>query len=355
MSEQTKAWWDNAISFGSFRLFPTQRLLLKGDKPTRTGSRALEILIHLVQHAGEVVDKDELISRVWSKTFVEESNLRVHIAALRKALGDREVERPLHHDCPRAWILLCGARGAPRHSPRRPMKRELTHNLAPLNRVVGREETVAMLAEQLPKHRFITIVGPGGIGKTTVGLAIAHRLVGSYTDGIRFVDLTPLRDDQLVPNVVAFVLGLAVHSEDVLPALTNFLKRKQMLLVLDNCEHVIDTAAILVEQVLKSAPGLQILATSREPLRAEGEHVQRIAPLAVPASSEGLTATEALTFPAVQLFVERAAASLDSFVLTNSDAPASQTYAGGSMALRSRSNWPLSGPMPSACAALRHF
>ena len=322
MPEQAKASSDVAISFGPFRLFPTQRLLLKGDKPTRTGSRALEILIHLVQHAGEVVDKDELISRVWSKTFVEETNLRVHIAALRKALGDRESTARYITTVPGRGYCFVAPVERLDISPPPSDEAELTHNLAPLNRVVGREETVAMLAEQLPKHRFVTIVGPGGIGKTTVGLAVAHRLVGSYTDGIRFVDLTPLRDDQLVPNVVAFVIGLAVHSEDVLPALTNFLKRKRMLLVLDNCEHVIDAAALLVEQVLKSAPGLQILATSREPLRAGGEHVQRIAPLAVPASSEGLTATEALTFPAIQLFVERAAASLDSFVLTDSDAPA---------------------------------
>jgi predicted ATPase len=322
MPEQTKASSDIAISFGPFRLFPTQRLLLKGDKPTRTGSRALEILIHLVQRAGEVVDKDELISRVWSKTFVEDTNLRVHIAALRRALGDRESTARYITTVPGRGYCFVAPVERLDISPPPSDEGDLTHNLAPLNRVVGREETVAMLAEQLPKHRFVTIVGPGGIGKTTVGLAVAHRLVGSYTDGIRFVDLAPLRDDQLVPNVVAFVLGLAVHSEDVLPALTNFLKHKQMLLVLDNCEHVIDAAAILVEQVLKSAPGLQILATSREPLRAEGEHVQHIAPLAVPASSEGLTATEALTFPAIQLFVERAAASLDSYVLTDSDAPA---------------------------------
>ncbi len=321
MSEQTKASVDDALSFGSFRLFPTQRLLLKGDKPTRAGSRALEILIYLVQHAGEVVGKDELISRVWPKTFVDEANLRVHIAALRKALGDSEANARYITTVPgRGYCFVAPVERLDTSTPPSD-EAELTHNLGPLNRVVGREETVAMLAEQLPKHRFVTIVGPGGIGKTTVGLAVAHRLVGSYLDGIRFVDLTPLRDYRLVPNVVAFVLGLAVHSEDVLPALTNFLKHKQMLLVLDNCEHVIDAAATLAEQVLKSAPGLHILATSREPLRAEGEHVQRIAPLAVPASSEGLTATEALTFPAIQLFVERAAASRDSFVLTDSDAP----------------------------------
>lgn len=312
----------DAISFGPFRLFPTQQLLLKGDNPIRVGSRALEILIFLVAHAGEVVGKDELISRVWPKTLVEEANLRVHIAALRKALGDSEASA--------RYITTVAGRGycfvAPVErlaiSPPPSDEADLTHNLlAPLNRVIGREETVAMLAEQLPKHRFVTIVGPGGIGKTTVGLAVAHRLVGSYLDGIRFVDLTPLRDHQLVPNVVAFALGLAVQSEDVLSALTNFLKRRQMLVVLDNCEHVIDAAATLAEQVLKSAPGLHILATSREPLRAEGEHVQRIAPLAVPPLSDDLTATAALTFPAVRLFVERAAASLDSFGLTDSDAP----------------------------------
>ena len=319
MSEQISA--GGAISFGPFRLLPTQRLLLKGEKPTRTGSRALEILTYLVQHAGKVVGKDELISRVWPNTFVEETNLRVHIAALRKALGDSEANAryistvPGRGYCFVAPIERLGATSPP------PDESKLAHNLAPLNRVFGRDETVAMLAEQISKHRFVTIAGPAGIGKTTVGLAVAHRVVESYPDGVRFIDLTPLHDYRLLPNVVAFVLGLTVHSEDVLSTLTNFLKRKQMLLVLDNCEHVIDAAAILAEQALKSAPGLQILATSREPLRVKGEYVHRIAPLAVPALSEGLKATEALTFPAVQLFVERAAASLDSYVLTDPDAP----------------------------------
>lgn len=143
----------DAISFGHFRLFPTPRLLLKGDKPTRTGSRALEILIYLVQHAGEVVDKDELISRAWPKTSVEEANLRVHIAALRKVLGDSEASARYITTVPgRGYCFVAPVERLDTSTPPSD-EAELTHNLpAPLTRMVGQEDTVAMLAEQLPKQ-----------------------------------------------------------------------------------------------------------------------------------------------------------------------------------------------------------
>jgi predicted ATPase len=187
--------------------------------------------------------------------------------------------------------------------------------------MVGRAEFVNAIADQLPERRFITIVGPGGIGKTTVALAAAERRIAFYQDGARLVDLAPLTDPLLVPSALASVLGAAIRSEKPIPGLVNFLKDKQLLLVLDGCEHVIEPAAALAVEVLKGAPGVHILATSREPLRAEGERVQRLAPLGLPPESARLTAAEALTFPAIQLFVERAAASLDGFKLSDADAP----------------------------------
>jgi len=191
-----------------------------------------------------------------------------------------------------------------------------------LTRTVGRADIVGTLAAQLPERRFITVVGPGGIGKTTVALAVAERRVALYEDGARFVDLAPLADPLLVPSALASVLGAAIRSEKPIPGLVNFLKDKQMLLVLDSCEHVVEPAAALAVEVLKGAPGVHILATSREPLRAEGERVHRLLPLKLPPESVRFTAAEALTFPAVQLFVERAAASLDGFELGDAEAPA---------------------------------
>jgi len=152
----------------------------------------------------------------------------------------------------------------------------------------------------LPQRRFITLVGPGGIGKTTVALAVADRSTASYPDGVRFVDLAPLTDPLLVPSALAFVLGSAIRSDSPIPGLVALLRDKKMLLVLDSCEHVIDAAASLAEQVLRGAPGVHILTTSREALRAQGERVQRLGPLGVPAVSAGLTAEEAITYPAVR-------------------------------------------------------
>jgi len=138
--------------------------------------------------------------------------------------------------------------------------------------------------------------------------------------GVWFVDFAPLTDPQFVPSTVASALGLTINSEKVLAGLAACLLDKQMLIVLDSCEHVIDAAASLAEQVIGSATGVHILATSREPLRAKAERVHRLPPLASPPSAPGLTAAEALAFPAVQLFVERASESLENFELSDADA-----------------------------------
>ena len=315
-----------AISFGPFRLLPAQRLLLEADKPLRIGSRALEVLIALVERAGEVVSKEELIARAWPNTFVAEGNLRVNIAALRRLLGDGQAgNHYVANISGRGYrfiapVLLSQAQWS---STPPGAVAERTHNLpAPLTRMVGRADIVNALMVQLSQGRFITVVGPGGIGKTTVALAVAEQRITLYRDGARFVDLAPLADPLLVPSALASALGTPIRSEKPMPGLVNFLKDKQMLLVLDSCEHVIEAAAALAEEVISGAPGVHILATSRERLRAGGERVQRLAPLGLPPDSATLTASTALTFPAVQLFVERAAASLDGFELSDADAPA---------------------------------
>jgi predicted ATPase/DNA-binding winged helix-turn-helix (wHTH) protein len=315
---------EHAIVFGPFRLLPRQQILLDGDTPIRIGSRAIEILTLLLQNAGEVVEKDEIIRRVWPKTFVEEANLRVHIAALRKALGgDAGNTRfiitvpgrgysfvaPVSQLQPAQQLPVPAAQAVPNNLPRA------------LGRMIGRAEVVNAISEQLPREEFVTILGAGGIGKTTVALAVAHRLSGSYPDGIRFVDLSPLTEGRFTLGAVALALGLPLHAEDPVPALIDFLRDKRLLLVLDSCEHVIDETAALIERVRAAAPTVHVLATSREPLRAEGEHVHRLAPLAVPPPMPELNASEALTFPAVQLFIERAGASSGGFELGDEDAP----------------------------------
>src|SRR5213595_274228 len=190
-----------------------------------------------------------------------------------------------------------------------------------MTRMIGREEAVATLVSHLSRERLLTIVGPGGIGKTTVALAVAERMISDYEHGVWLVDLAPLGDPRLVPSTVATVLGLEVHTENPLPGLIATLRDRQMLLLLDNCEHVIDAAASLAAAVLTGVPRVHILATSREPLEVAGERVHRLGPLGSPPTSAGLTAAEAAAFPAVQLFVERATAIVEDFALTDANAP----------------------------------
>ena len=187
--------------------------------------------------------------------------------------------------------------------------------------MVGRSDVVPALAAQLKLHRFVTILGPGGIGKTTVAVAVADGLLDSFRDGVRFVDLAPLTDPLLVPSALAAQLGVGIRSDKPLASLIAFLKEKELLVVLDSCEHVIEAAAILAEEIFRGTKAVHILATSREALRVEGERVHRLPPLSFPASTQGLKAADALDFPSIQLFVERAAASLGAFDLTDAEAP----------------------------------
>src|SRR5436190_6422635 len=296
----------------------------EADQPVRLGSRAFDILATLLQRPGELIGKDELISLTWPKTFVEDANLKIEISALRRALGDGQGGR--------RYIATIPGRGYNFVAPVRfekPAEASLAatiasataHNL-PLaaTRMIGREEVVATLVSRLSRERLLTIVGAGGIGKTTLALAVAERMIADYEHGVWLADLSPLGDPRLVPSAVATVLGLEVRTENPLPGLVAGLRDKRMLLLLDNCEHVIDAAASLVAAVLSGVPRVNILATSREPLGVAGEHEHRLGPLGSPPTSSGLTAAEAAAFPAVQLFVERVTGIVDDFALTDANA-----------------------------------
>ena len=313
------------ISFGAFRLFPAQQLLLEGDKPVHLGSRARDILAALLERPGQVLSKQELLDRVWPNTFVEEGNLKVHVAALRRAIGDGQAGKRYIANVPgRGYSFVAPVQRGPVPGGIDPQleKIEARPDLPmPLTRMVGRSDTVAALSAQVTRQRFVTIVGAGGIGKTTVAVAVAGTLAGSFEDGVRFVDLAPLSDPLLAPGALATVLGVGVGSEQPLSNVIAFLRDKHLLIVLDNCEHLVEAAARMAEDVLKGAPRIHILATSREALRSEGERVHRLAPLAFPQGDAELKAAQALAFPSVQLFVERAAACLDAFELSDTDAP----------------------------------
>jgi predicted ATPase/DNA-binding winged helix-turn-helix (wHTH) protein len=310
----------DVICFGPFRLSASERVLEKEGFPVRLGSRALDILIALVERPTEVVSKKELIARAWPDLAVEQGSLHFHISTLRKALGKvRYVTnvsgRGYCFVAPisRARSLLTSVRNS---LPRSPV------GLPPSpTRMVGRDETAGLISEELTTRRFFTIVGPGGIGKTTVATAVSRNMLAAFDGAVHYVDFGSLCTPSLVPDKVASTVGLPGNFDDPLAARPAFLRDRRMLLVLDSCEHLIETIAPLAERIFREAPEVHILATSREPLQVEGEQVHRLQPLALPPDDTPLTAAGALTFPAVQLFVERAAADDSRFELSDADAP----------------------------------
>jgi len=316
---------ERTVAFGPFRLSLRQRVLLEAGKPVRVGSRALDLLIALLERPGQLLSKDELISRVWPTTHVAEGNLKFQIANLRRALGDgQEGRRYLESSSGRGYRFVADVTVVNDTAPSPPasMPRASKHNLPPrLTPLIGRDDLVAKLASRLPAQRLITVVGPGGIGKTSVAIATAEQLIGAYEDGVWSVDLGRLADPAFVRSAIAAALRISMNPEDPLETLVAALRDARLLLVLDNCSHVIDAVAGLVVAIMRTAPSVHILATSREPLRVEGEHIYRLGPLECPPASERLTAAEALRFSAVQLFVDLAAASHSGFELRDEDAP----------------------------------
>src|SRR5215469_1078944 len=211
---------DETYVFGSFQLFPAQRLLLNSGRPLRLGGRALEILITLVECAGETVSKDQLIGRVWPDTVVDEGALRVHVAAVRKALGDgREGNRFIVSNPGRGYSFVAPViREQRQEAPVPPANQPaISGNLpALLTRVIGRDEVIATVVSRCSQHRLLTIVGPGGIGKTTVAIAAAEEMSASFADGVWFVGLATLADPALVPAAVGAALGIPLIGVDPL-------------------------------------------------------------------------------------------------------------------------------------------
>jgi predicted ATPase/DNA-binding winged helix-turn-helix (wHTH) protein len=316
------------LAFGPFRLDPVRHALWEAGKPLRVGSRALEILLALVERPGEIVGKMELLARVWPNTVIEDGALRVHITALRKILGDqksgvRYIENisgqgyrfaaPVMHLHEISVSAASGETGS--------MSYRADNLPALLTKMVGRAQVLSVLAARVPQRRFVTITGPGGIGKTTLALSVAQTLAPKYSHGVCFVDLALLTEPRQVAGALAPALGLGTLEADPLPGILTFLRDKSILVLLDNCEHLIEVVARLAERLLTDAVGVHVLATSREPLRAKGEFLHRLAPLEMPQGDGAMTRVEAMSAPAVQLFVERAEADSDTFELNDAEVP----------------------------------
>ena len=317
------------LRFGSFQLMPAERVLLESGRAVRLGARAFDLLTLLVEKSGRLVSKEELISHLWPTTVVEDINLRVHVAGgLRRALGDGQRGR--------RYIVNAAGRGYMRSwqkSPSRPAMypsgpepntlAATNQNLpSSLTRMVGRSQDVQALIRLARAQRLLTVVGPAGVGKSTVALAVARDLLNDFPSGTWFVDLAAISSAALIPNAFATALGLAISPTSLLADLVSFLKDKTALLLLDNCEHLIGEVAKLTEELLKGSPALHVLTTSREPLNAQGEWQYRISPLMVPKEQNGeVTAEFVGRHSAVELFVERAITGERGFELTDDTAP----------------------------------
>jgi predicted ATPase/DNA-binding winged helix-turn-helix (wHTH) protein len=311
------------LGFGPFELSIGERVIRRDGQAIPLGDRALDILIYLAERPGEVVAKQELIDRVWSDVTVEEGSLRVHVAAIRKALADGQFgNRYIANVKGRGYsfvgtvVPLAGntesrSEGS-QHQGRLPVRSLM---------MIGRETVVGEVTDKLRGERFVTLLGPGGIGKTTIGLAVGRAAVHEFGGKVHFVDLESLTDPRHVAGAVATSLGVALKSKDPNLELVDLVRSRKLLIILDSCEHVIEAVASLAEQLYQQTEEIHVLTTSRESLKVEGEHCYRVCPLDFLPDGSEQTANAVLRYPAVQLFVRRVAARAGSFALTDEEAP----------------------------------
>jgi predicted ATPase/DNA-binding winged helix-turn-helix (wHTH) protein len=310
------------LRFGPFELSIGERILWRDGLVLPLGGRALDILIYLVGRPGEVVTKKELFDHAWPDVVVEEGNLRVHIAAIRKALGDGKFgNRYIANIQGRGYSFVGSVVGPDDRKTDGPNRRH--EGILPTRprRMVGRDQTLGDVQGSLREERFVTLLGPGGIGKTTIAVAAGHDLAEEFGGQVYFVDLGGLADPDHVAKAIGTSLGLVLHSNDASVELVDLVRPRRLLIILDSCEHVIEAAASVAEQLYQGAAQVHLLATSRELMRVEGEHCYRVLPLDFPHADTGQTAEAVLRYPAVQLFVERVTARGASFFFSDREAP----------------------------------
>jgi predicted ATPase/DNA-binding winged helix-turn-helix (wHTH) protein len=304
-----------AYRFGRFRLLPDERLLLVDGTPARLGGRALDLLCTLIERRERTVLRDELFALVWPGRVVEEQNLKVQVLALRKVLGAQAIATVPGRGYRFALALdedpapgIGQVAAPPRMAP--------VPESGPI--LFGRVADIAALCTAVQAHRLVSIVGPGGIGKTRVAQAVAHQLRSRFCDGVWMVELASLAPAGEVAATIARTLGVNFtpgHAGD--EGVAHALRAQSLLIVLDNCEHLLAAACSFADALLRSAPNAQLLVTSQEPLKHAEEHVVRLGGLDVP--PVGTPAGSALAHGAVALLAARAHSADARFQLSDAN------------------------------------
>ena len=294
------------LHFGRFELQPHERRLLVDGEPVLLGSRALDVLTMLAEHAGQLVTKNELLERVWPGLVVEEHNIVTQVSGLRKVLGgDLIATIPGRGYRFTARVERAAGTEPPPPAVEPPQAQALRTNLpATLPPLIGREVELRELQAATSSHRLVTLLGSGGTGKTLLAQHLLHLAQGSFEHGVCLVDLTPVADTVAVAGAVATALGVAAGRRDPLAGLCEAVAPLRLLLVLDNAEHLLAEVARVADALHRAAPDLRMVVTSQAPLRLSVEHPFRLSGLAVPPA--GSSVTQASTFGAVALFVDRA-------------------------------------------------
>ena len=307
-----------SLAFGRFRILPHRRELLSEGRPAKLGGRAFDVLMALIEARGAIVSKDALMTRVWPDRVVEENNLQAQIGALRAAFGpDRDLIRTIsgrgYQFTGEISAPSIGADRQPATGVTAAETSRLTNLPASFSELIGRDDELREILELAAAHRLLTLTGAGGIGKTRLALSAARQLLPQFADGAWLAEFSPLAGPGLVASTVAAAVGLEISGGEVsTQRVAQAIAGRRMLLVLDTCEHVIAAAAVMAEAVQRAGSAVHIIATSREPLRAEGEWIYPVPPLAVPAENVE-DADDALQYGAVRLFVERAQAAAAHF------------------------------------------
>jgi predicted ATPase/DNA-binding winged helix-turn-helix (wHTH) protein len=303
------------IAFGRFEVLPDRREVLADGWPIKLGGRAFDVLMALIEARGAVVSKEALMARVWPGRIIEENSLAAQIAALRAAFGaERELIRTVsgrgYQFTGEIRILAASPNkaGAGVATAEHVSVLPPTNAPKPVSELIGRDAEVEEVLRLAGAHRLVTLTGAGGIGKTTLALALARELRPHFADGVWLAEFSALADPGLVPATVAAAVGLELGGgEASAQRVAQALADRRLLLVLDTCEHVIAAAAAMAEAILGAGSALHIIATSREPLRAGSEWVYPVQPLAVPAVDVAAD-DDPLRYGAVRLFIERARA-----------------------------------------------